>query len=238
MARTARVVVPGLPHHVVQRGNRNQTVFFSNSDRLRYLNLLRKASFEFDVTFLSYCLMDNHVHLIAIPEKEDSLSLCFRKAHSIYSRYVNSQFDWRGHLWQNRFHSSPLGPSYLYNAIRYVEQNPVRAGIVRNTWDYNWSSAAFHTGDRDSDLLVDRNTKLDKFIEDWREYLSIDLGTVQVLKMRKAAKRNRPAGRHWFLKRMENILGIQAEPLKRGRPLNDTEAYYSLSTNKIPPIPD
>lgn len=238
MARVARVVVPGLPHHIVQRGNRNQSVFFSDSDRFKYICLLGKIACEYDVSFLSYCLMDNHVHLIAIPEKEDSLSLCFRKAHSIYSRHINSRFDWRGHLWQNRFHSSPLGPSYLYSAIRYVEQNPVRAGMVRNSWDYRWSSAAFHTGDRDSDLLVDRNTKLDIFIKDWREYLSINPETVQVLKIRKAAIRNRPAGRCWFLKRMENILGIQAEPLKRGRPLKESEAYYSLSTNKMLPIPD
>ena len=227
MARIARVVVPGLPHHIVQRGNRNQTVFFSDSDRLRYLYLLRKIAFEYGISFLSYCLMDNHVHLVAIPEKEDSLSLCFRKAHSIYSRHINSQFDWRGHLWQNRFHSSPLGPSYLYNAIRYVEQNPVRAEMTLNPWDYRWSSAGFHTGHRKNDLLLNRYSDIHIDIENWQEYLSIDLETIQLLKIRKAAKMNRPAGRYWFLKRIENTHGISAVPQQRGRPRKYPD-HYSL----------
>ena len=217
MARIARLVVPGLPHHIVQRGNRNQSVFFSNSDRFRYLYHLRKISYEYGVSFLSYCLMDNHVHLIAIPEKEDSLSLCFRKAHSIYSRHVNSQFNWRGHLWQNRFHSSPLGPSYLYNAIRYVEQNPVRAGIVRNAWDYRWSSAGFHVGIVFSDPLVQLDGSLNSMVDDWRTYLSINPDTVHLMELRKAAKRNRPIGSVQFMKKMNDRFGIPFTARKPGR---------------------
>ncbi len=217
MARIARLVVPGLPHHIVQRGNRNQTVFFSNSDRFRYLYLLRKVSFEYGVSFLSYCLMDNHVHLIAIPEKEDSLSLCFRKAHSIYSRHVNSQFNWRGHLWQNRFHSSPLGPSYLYNAIRYVEQNPVRAGIVGNAWDYRWSSAGFHVGIVVSCPLVQLDSSMYSMVDDWRTYLSISPDTVHLLELRKAAKRNWPIGSKQFMNKMNDRFGIPFTARKPGR---------------------
>ncbi len=217
MARIARLVVSGLPHHIVQRGNRNQTVFFSNSDRFRYLYHLRKISFEYGVSFLSYCLMDNHVHLIAIPEKEDSLSLCFRKAHSIYSRHVNSQFNWRGHLWQNRFHSSPLGPAYLYNAIRYVEQNPVRAGIVRNAWDYRWSSAGFHVGILFSDPLVQLDGSLNSMVDDWRTYLSINPDTVHLMELRKAAKRNRPIGSKQFMNKMHDRFGVPFTARKPGR---------------------
>ncbi len=215
MARIARVVVPGLPHHIVQRGNRNQSVFFSNSDRFRYLYLLRKISYKYGVSFLSYCLMDNH--MIAIPEKEDSLSLCFRKAHSIYSRYVNAQFDWRGHLWQNRFHSSPLGPSFLYNAVRYTEQNPVRAGIVRNAWDYRWSSAGFHVGKVLSDPLVQIDNNLYSMVDDWRTYLSINPDTVHLLELRKAAKRNRPIGSKQFMKNMNDRFGVPFTARKPGR---------------------
>ncbi len=218
MPRSARVVVPGIPHHIVQRGNRNQTVFFSDSDRYTYTLKLRNAAREYGVSFLSWCLMDNHVHLIAIPDKEKSFASCFRKAHSQYAYYINSQYDWRGHLWQCRFHSSPLGPSYLYNAIRYVEQNPVRAGMTLNPWDYRWSSAGFHTGQRKYDLLVNRDSDNHIDIEDWQEYLSIDPETVQILKIRKAAQMNSPVGRYWFLKRMVNTHGINAIPQHRGRP--------------------
>ncbi len=217
MARIARTVVPGIPHHIVQRGNRNQNVFFSNSDRFRYLYNLRKISNEYGVAFLSYCLMDNHVHLIAIPEKNDSFSLCFRKAHSIYSRHINSQFDWRGHLWQNRFHSSPLGPSYLYNAIRYVEQNPVRAGMVRNAWDYRWSSAGFHVEIVLSDPLVQLDSNLYSIVDDWRAYLSINPDTLHLLELRKAAKRNRPVGEKQFMKEMNDRFGIPLIARKPGR---------------------
>ena len=162
--------------------------------------------------------MGNHVHLIAIPEMEKSFASCFRKAHSQYAYYVNSQYDWRGHLWQCRFHSSPLGPSYLYNAIRYVEQNPVRAGITLNPWDYRWSSAGFHTGHRKYDLLANNKPDVQIDIEDWQEYLSIDPETAQILKIRKAVKKNNPVGRYWFLKRMEKTHGTSAVPRERGRP--------------------
>lgn len=225
MARLARVVVPGIPHHIVQRGNRNQTVFFSDSDRYMYALMLRNAAGEYGVSFLSWCLMDNHVHLIAIPEMEKSFASCFRKAHSQYSYYVNSQYSWRGHLWQCRFHSSPLGPSYLYNAIRYVEQNPVRAGMTLNPWDYRWSSAGFHTGHRKYDLLANNKPDVQIDIEDWQEYLSIDPETAQILKIRKAVKKNNPVGRYWFLKRMEKTHGISAVSRERGRPRKYPDQY-------------
>lgn len=218
MARLPRLIVPGIPHHIVQRGNRNQTVFFSDSDRYRYMLLIRNAACEYGISFLSWCLMDNHVHLIAIPEMEKSFASCFRKAHSQYSYYVNSQHDWRGHLWQCRFHSSPLGPSYLYNAIRYVEQNPVRAGMTLNPWDYRWSSAGFHTGQRKYDLLLHSTLNVHIDIDNWQEYLSINPETVQTLKIRKAAKMNSPVGKQWFIKRIVNTHGENSVPNARGRP--------------------
>lgn len=225
MARIARVVVPGLPHHIVQRGNRNQTVFFSDSDRYMYVLMLKKAGGKYGVSFLSWCLMNNHVHLIAIPEMEKSLASCFRTVHSQYAYYINNRYNWSGHLWQYRFNSSPLGPSYLYNAIRYVEQNPVRAGMILNPWDYRWSSAGFHTGHRKHDLLTNSNPDMHINIEDWQEYLSIDPETAQTLKIRKAVKRNCPVGRYWFLKRMEKTHGISAVPQKRGRPRKYPDQY-------------
>ncbi len=225
MSRTARIVVPGIPHHIVQRGNRNQSVFFSDTDRYKFILMLRKAAGEYGVSFLAWCLMDNHVHLIAIPEKSDSFSSCFRKSHSQYAFYINSQYDWKGHLWQYRFHSSPLGPSYLYNAIRYVEQNPTRAKIALNPWDYMWSSAGFHIGHRRHDLLLDADAGMCIDIDDWQQYLAMDPEFTKILKIRKALKKNYPVGRYWFLKQMENTHHISAVPRDRGRPRKYPDQY-------------
>lgn len=208
MARVARTVIPHLPHHIVQRGNRNQCVFFSDSDRYKYLSLLKKAATQEDVSFLAWCLMDNHVHLVAIPGRQDSFAACFRKAHSQYSFYVNRLKDWSGHLWQYRYHSSPLGPYYLYNAVRYTEQNPVRAGIVKNAWDYPWSSAAFHTGNEHFDPLVSVDSYQFISIDKWDEYLTIEPETEVLIKLRKAARKNRPLARQWYISKMKKIRGI------------------------------
>jgi putative transposase len=211
MARSKRVVVPGLPHHIVQRGTRNQKVFFCDSDRCMYLDFLSEAASENEISFLSWCLMDNHVHLVAIPGKEDSLASCFRKAHSRYAYHVNARKDWSGHLWQYRFSSSPLGPHYLYNVVRYTEQNPVRAGIVGRAWNYPWSSAAYHTGIEARDPLVNACHEVLDSIDDWEDYLSIEPETMTVLKIRKAASRNRPLARQWFISMMKKTRGISLE---------------------------
>ena len=204
MARSSRLVVPELPHHIVQRGTRNQKVFFSDADRSMYLRFLGEAALKHGVSFLAWCLMDNHVHLIAVPAGEKSLAKCFRTAHSRYAFHINRRSDWSGHLWQYRFSSSPLGPFYLYNAVRYAEQNPVRAGIVRNAWDYRWSSAAYHTGRTPSDPLISNAARALEGIEDWDDYLSIEPETEVLLKLRKSAEANLSASRQWYVSAMRS----------------------------------
>lgn len=208
MARTARVVVPGLPHHIVQRGIRNQNVFFSDSDRYMYLNFLKKAACESGVSFLSWCLMDNHVHLVAVPDKIGSFARCFRVAHSRYAFHVNRKCQWSGHLWQYRFSSSPLGPYYLYNVVRYSEQNPLRAGMVRRAWDYRWSSARFHAGLVRQDYLVNTDHEILNGIDDWKEYLTIEPETMTTIRIRAAARKNRPLARQWFISVMKKTRDI------------------------------
>jgi len=128
MPRIARVVAVGEPHHVIQRGNRRQIVFFHDGDKQAYLKILKLHSRLFEFQVWAYCLMDNHVHLIIVPEKEDSLVKGIGEIHKLYTRMVNFREGWRGYLWQGRFKSVPLGEHYLYAAVRYVERNPVRAG--------------------------------------------------------------------------------------------------------------
>ena len=142
MARIARVVAPGVPHHITQRGNRRQEVFFSDDDYSEYLHLLAEWSEKAALRIVAYCLMPNHVHVIAIPEVENSLHLAFKETHRRYSCRINLRQGWRGYLWQGRFASYPMDESYTHCALSYVENNPVRAGLAAVPEDWRWSSAA------------------------------------------------------------------------------------------------
>src|SRR5512136_131394 len=153
MARIARVVVAGVPHHVVQRGNRRQPVFFSTADYKAYLRLMATWCQRERVEVWAYCLMSNHVHLVAVPDSERGLARAIGEAHRRYTVRVDQRENWRGYLWQGRFSSYPLDEQYLLAAVRYVELNPVRARLVELPWQYPWSSAAAHVRGRD-DVLV------------------------------------------------------------------------------------
>jgi putative transposase len=146
MPRVARIVIPGLPDHITQRGNNRQDVFFVDDDRRTYLALLKEQSERFGLAVVGYCLMGNHVHLIATPSAEGSLARAVGRTHFLYTQYVNRLHGRSGHLWQNRFYSCPLDGPHLWSAMCYVERNPVRAKLGRVAWSYAWSSAAAHTG--------------------------------------------------------------------------------------------
>jgi putative transposase len=144
MARLARVVVPGVAHHVTQRGNRRQPTFFQEDDYRAYLALLGEWCGRCGVQVWAYCLMPNHVHLIVVPQSEDGLRRGLGEAHRRYTRRINFREGWRGHLWQGRFASFAMDERYLRRAARYVELNPVRAKLCRVPWRWRWSSAAAH----------------------------------------------------------------------------------------------
>jgi putative transposase len=155
MPRIARVVVPGLPHHVTQRGNRRVETFRSDKDRRIYLMLIGEYADRHRLDVWAYALMPNHVHLVAVPEHNDSLACAIRDAHGMYASYFNRTYGLEGHLWQGRYFSCAMNPDHTTTAVRYVERNPVRAGIVDRAQDYEWSSAAAHCGVRCDSLLPD-----------------------------------------------------------------------------------
>ena len=218
MPRLARVVVPGLPHHVTQRGTRREDVFFSDEDRLRYLAFVREAAERFGVTIRSWCLMSNHVHFVAVPEGEKSLALCFGKAHTQYTRMINFRKGWRGFLWQGRFGSSPMDGPHTFHAVRYVLRNPVRAGLVRLPWRYEWSSAAFHVGEKKTDPLVKETADIDGMIGDWREYLVEPEADEMLRRMRRETTVGRPLGGGEFVQRLEEDLDRFLTRRPPGRP--------------------
>ncbi len=130
MARLARVIAVGVPHHVTQRGNARQFILASDDDRRVYLDLLRHYAALYELSLLGYCLMSNHVHHVPIPQRADSLALTFKHTHGRYAAHWNIRHKSSGHAWQGRFYSCPLDDLHLWQALRYVELNPVRAGMV------------------------------------------------------------------------------------------------------------
>lgn len=150
----ARVVAAGVPHHVTQRGNRRQPTFFGDGDYALYRSLLATACRQHRVVVWAYCLMPNHVHLILVPDSSDSLRLALGEAHQRYTRAINRRQGWVGHLWQGRFASCALDAEHLIAAARYVELNPVRAGLTEQAADWPWSSAKAHLAGRDDGLVA------------------------------------------------------------------------------------
>lgn len=166
MPRTPRIVIPGTPHHVTHRGNNKQTVFHSDFDRNLYLSLILKFSVKYELDILGYCLMTNHVHFIVLPKYKNSIAKGIGIAHNSYSRTSNRMKNNCGHLWQARFHSYPMDDQHLYNALKYVEQNPVRSKTVKRAVDYKWSSAIAHTSGVDKSQIVSMDWWNDKFNAD------------------------------------------------------------------------
>src|ERR671931_353341 len=213
MARIARVIAPGLPHHVTQRGNRRQQTFFDDEDYQAYLALMAEWCGKLHVQIWAYCLMPNHVHLIAVPESEEGLARAIGEAHRRYTRRINFREGWRGHLWQERFASFPMDERYLLAAARYVEMNPVAAGMVSNPGEYRWSSASPHLSGNDDQLVTVK--PLLEMVSDWRGFLSLtDEEDLTLLK--KHERSGRPLGEVSFVERLEADLERLLRPAKRG----------------------
>lgn len=153
MSRTPRVVVPGLPHHVTQRGNRRERVFFGDGDYRYYLKLITAAAEVAGVELWSYCLMPNHVHFVVVPSSPDGLRAVFADAHRRYTSFINARREQTGHLWQGRFASVVMDERHLLAALRYVALNPVRAGLVERATDWPWSSARAQAAGRDDGVV-------------------------------------------------------------------------------------
>lgn len=220
MPRKARFVIVGTPHHVTQRGNRRMQTFYTDEDRIEYLELLEKLSKKYELDILSYCLMPNHVHLIAVPCNKDSLQRAMKDTHSQYARRINKRFGWSGHLWQDRYFSSPLDQSYTWNAIKYVELNPVRANIIGTPEQFKWSSAQARCGLVQSTLLSQKKNWNDMIAEisDWKAWLHEGLDVDDIEVIRKATNKDFPCGSEEFIDSLELIAQRPLRALLRGRP--------------------
>jgi putative transposase len=215
--RMPRIVIPGVPHHVTQRGNRREDVFFVRADYRRYLRLLGEYAGERGLEILAYCLMPNHVHLVVVPADASSLAAVLKPVHLRYAQYVNRSQECSGRVWQGRFYSCPLDGAHTSAALRYVECNPVRAGLEPRAVNYEWSSAASHTGLRRDRLLV---PDIDRWVsvDDWSAWLGETEADDLVTRLRLYTRTGRPLGDKGFVKKLERESGRRLHALPVGRP--------------------
>jgi putative transposase len=215
VARLPRIVLPGIPHHVTQRGNRRERVFFEDGDYALYLDLLSEAAARARVAIWAYCLMPNHVHIVAVPSDEDGLRRTFRYVHRHYTGYINARMRVTGHLWQGRFSSVAMDDAHLVCALRYVALNPVRARLAERAEDWLWSSTRAHLGG-ESDAFVDVAPALER-VGDFAAFLGEQFDEAMTYAaLRKAESVGRPVGSKEWLADMEAQTGLTLAPGKRG----------------------
>ncbi len=214
MPRLPRVVIPHVPHHIMQRGNRRQKTFFSAEDYETYIHLMSQACRLFDVNILSYCLIPNHAHLIVVPHAPSTLAKAIGQGHEAYTRYINFKMKWRGHLWQGRFASFPMDDEHLLLAARYIELNPVAAKLVSDPTKYPWSSAQAHLGMVKSGLF-DVQALLER-VSDWNVFLRQGVSSLVVKMFEEHERTGRPLGSRTFLEGLEKFTGLSLLPKKKG----------------------
>ena len=229
MARLRRVVIPGIPHHVTQRGNGRARTFFEEGDYAFYLDLLADACRRARTEVWAYCLMPNHVHIVLVPPDEDGLWRTFDELHRRYTGVINARRRVTRHLWQGRYGSVAMDEAHLYAALRYVALNPVRAGLVAKAQDWPWSSVRAHlAGDSDGIIVV--APALDR-VSDFAAFLSEDFDEAMTYAaLRKAESVGRPVGSKEWLAEMEARTGMVLAPGKRGpKPMGKMPGLAHLS---------
>jgi putative transposase len=219
MPRRNRIIVPGLPHHITQRGNGQKNIFDTDADRLVFLSLLGRYARQYALAIWGYCLMSNHFHLIAVPEREDSASNALGRLLADYARYLNVRRQSSGHLWQARYYSVPMEPGYCWKALAYVERNPVRAGMIDKAEQYRWSSAPSRLGLGSTPAWLELRTWRGQWTpQEWLRFLE-DRATEAVMRdeLREVMLGGYPLGQE-LVERLEGELGTRLHRGKAGRP--------------------
>jgi len=231
------VVAVDTAHHITHRGNARRTIFESDSDRLVYLSLLQNAARGYRLGLLGYCLMPNHVHLIVVPHQPDSMAKAIRQAHGRYAAYFNTRRQITGHLWQGRYYSCPMDDRHLWTALRYVERNPVRAGLCESPGGYPWSSARLHFTETRADGLLDLDAWRGRWTaDDWREFVTCGSQSDRVTadEIRRATAVGRPLGPEAFVRSVEAGLGRSLTAGRGGRPRRECRESQQESAEEVP----
>lgn len=213
MARLARVVAPGFPHHIIQRGNRDQQTFFSGNDYRTYIDLMATWCESRDVDIWAYCLTPNRADLIAVPRSADGLRRAIGEAHRRYTQHVNTREGWRGHLWQGRFSSYPVDERYVLPVVLAVEVFPVLVGLVDVPTAWPWSSVRAHLRNEDDRLVKVR--PLSQKVRDWSAFLRAPIDDEALAVLGRHERTGRPLGDFAFVSKLERDLD---RPLRRRKP--------------------
>lgn len=213
MSRMARFVAPGISHHITQRGIRRTDIFLEDADRILYLDLMHQACRKYGLHVQGYCLMDNHVHFVAVPERYDSLHRTFKWAHSIYAVRFNRKYGLSGHLFQGRPFSCALDEPHYWAALRYVERNPIRAGMVLRAEEHTWSSARAHGGFSQNPLLEGAYSPGD-LISDWITWVNAGADAMVEQRIRENTFSGRPCGNSAFAEKVQELLRRSLPPRK------------------------
>ncbi len=197
-----RITMAGFPHHVIQRGLQGRDTFFIENDYVTYLRIMTECSRQYEVEILAYCLMPDHVHLIAVPQKKNALSGCLRTAHGRYTRYINRRCGNSGQFWQGRYASHLLDDDYLIACARYIEINPVKRDYVNQPEEWLWSSAQAHIFKKE-DSLVQGNSLPGRVKTDWQDFLAEERPEEEADLFYLHEKNGHPLGSDVFLSMIE-----------------------------------
>ena len=225
MPRRSRIIVPDIPLHIIQRGNNHQSCFFSEEDYLFYLDWLREYAQSTGCSIHAYVLMTNHVHILLTPSKSDSAGNLMKRLGQRYVQYINRTYKRSGTLWEGRFRSSIIQQQeYLFSCQRYIEMNPVRAGMVKHPGKYRWSSYQANGQGIHSDLINCHSlyqslgrTDAERQMA-YRELFRYELESGEIDKIRKATNGNFALGNNKFKEEISKMLGRRVTPGKAGRP--------------------
>lgn len=215
MARQARIVISNTPHHISQRGNRGEAVFFEKEDYQTYLDIITEQLKNAQIDLLSYCLLPNQIHLLVMPQSADKMAKAIGEAHRRYTNHINQRQGWSGHLFQNRFFSYAVDEQHTLRAARFIETLPITSGITNKPENYLWSSAKFR-------VKVIGNPVLKQFptfdsVIDWKDFLSRPMDMAELKTIQTHLQTGRPRGNNLFLDMIEEKTGRPVRPQKRGR---------------------
>jgi putative transposase len=230
MARLPRLVLPGQPHHIIQRGNNRQPVFLDDEDYMRFLGWMREAARTYKVSVHAYVLMPNHMHLLASPVEANGLAQMMQWIGRKYVPYFNQKHNRVGTLWQGRFKTSVIdSENYFLVCSRYIESNPVRAHMVAAPQDYRWSSYAHHAGLRQDPAVVDHalywalgNTPFQREAA-YMALFQVPLSQAELLSIHTAAAKGWPLGSDAYKTQLQHRAKRQVLPARRGRPPKNKE---------------
>ncbi len=232
MPRRARLAVPGIPWHIIQRGNNRSPCFYAEDDYRRYLDTLEEQARKFSCAVHAYVLMTNHVHLLLTPEQEDSAGLLMKHLGQRYVQYVNRCYRRSGTLWEGRFKSClTQSEEYVLTCHRYIELNPMRAGMVPHPKDYPWSSYRANGEGQANPLLTPHPEYLRLGSNEsdrrntYRNLFKAHLDPEQLDEIRKATNGNYALGDERFQEEIQRMLNRRATPGKSGRPMREVNTH-------------